>query len=363
MKIAMSLLSLRPGRVGGAETYVRQLVAHLPEVARGEELLLLLDRDVARAVQAPGWWRVVLPLGAGAVAALRILEAYTPWRSRRLGHALDGLGADVLFFPQQSIFPDRVATPAVVTVGDLQHLLFPENFGIFDRTFRARVYPRSMARARRIIAVSDFTRRTLVERCATPPEKVTVVPHGVEPAVPGSAPRAQIDGPYLLYPAATYPHKEHETLFRSFAALKRRGDLPARLVLTGERTRLWKRRLVPLLSSLGLERDVIHLGFVSRANLDGLYSGAEAVVFPTRFEGFGLPVLEAARFGRRFVTSRLEVFDEIGVPPHMQVDFSDPDALLTALRQPPTGLEKEPLRWDECARRTLDVLRSAARDQ
>ncbi len=369
LKIAMSVLSFRPGQVGGAETYVRQLVARLPDVAAGDELFLVMDNDVAGALASPGWKRIVVPLGARALVAERILEAYTPWRARALERIFAGLRADVLFFPQQSIFPHRVEQPSVVTVGDVQHLFSPENFGLFDRTFRPRVYPRSMERARRLIAVSEYTRKTLVERCGVAPEKVTAVPHGIErldeAEVASIRPTELVAGPYLFYPAATYPHKGHDVLFRSYAVLRKRGELAARLVLTGARTKVWSSRLEPLLRELGIERDVVHLGFVPYPELKRLFVGASAVVFPTRYEGFGIPVLEAAQFRRPIVTSRLEVFDEIGVPSRCQIDFADPEALLGAVREPggPTTLEKEPITWGECARRTLEVLRRAARAQ
>jgi glycosyltransferase involved in cell wall biosynthesis len=361
----MSLLSFRPGRIGGAETYVRQLVSRLPEVAPGDELLLAMDDDVARGLPSPGWERVLVASSPRSIVAARLLEAYTPWRAGALERLFARLRADVLFFPQQSIFPFRADSPAVLTVGDVQHLFLPENFGIFDRTFRSRVYPRSLARARHIIAVSESTRRALVERCGILPDKVTVVPHGIEPLDPSEAaavsPTELVEGPYLFYPAATYAHKGHERLFRSYAALKKRGDLPEKLVLTGERTKLWRRRLVPLARKLGIEADVAHLGFVPYPDLRRLYAGASAVVFPTLYEGFGLPVLEAAQFGKRIVTSRLGVFGEVGVPPRFQIDFGNPEAFLRALReQGSAALEKEPVTWRECARRTLEIVRRAA---
>jgi len=360
----MSLLSFRPGQVGGAETYVRQLVSHLPQVAAGDQLLLIVDRDVAGRLPAPGWECVVFPVGARAVVAQRILEAYTPFRARDLERRLAGLRADVLFFPQQSIFPARVEQPAVVSVGDVQHVVLPENFGLFDRTFRKRVYPRSMHSARHLIAVSQFTRTMLLERCGIAAEKVTAIPHGIDPLdgeLPAIAPTGLVQGPYLYYPAATYPHKGHETLLLTYAALRKRGALAERLVFSGLRTRLWYARLVPLARELGIENDLAHLGSVPYDELRRLFLGASAIVFPTTFEGFGIPVLEAAQLRKRVITSRLEVFDEIGVPRRSQIDFSDPQAFLTALRETgPLVLEKPPITWRDCAERTLAVLRRAA---
>lgn len=363
MRLAVSLLSLRPGRVGGAETYVRALLRHLPGVADGDELVAIMDRDVAEAVETPGFERVVVPRSASRVVAERMLEAYTPWRARTVREALGVARPDVTLYPQQSIYPEGAPGPAVLTVVDVQHLHHPENFALFDRTFRPRVYPRSMAQARRIIAISEYTRRTIVERCGVDPDKVVAVPFGIEPAGdPEPLPAAALArGPYLYYPAATYPHKGHEILLRTFAALRASGSIAERLVLTGERTARWRKELEPLVRRLGIQGDVSHLGFVPYAEVRRLIAGATAVVFPSRYEGFGLPVLESAQLGARLVTSRLEVFDEVGVPRDAQVDFSDPGAVLVALRGPrPTRLGRSPWNWRDHARRTAEILREAA---
>ncbi len=367
MRLAVSLLSLRPGRVGGAETYVRALLRHLPEVADGDELVAIMDRDVAGAVETPGFERVVVPRSAGRVVAERMLEAYTPWRAHQVRKVFSGVGANVTLYPQQSIFPAGAPGPAVLTVVDVQHLHHPENFGLFDRTFRPRVYPRSMAQAARIVAISEYTRRTLVERCGIDPGKVVAVPFGVDPDEDPVPPRPSQDalarGPYLYYPAATYSHKGHEVLLRTFAALRASGRISEHLVLTGERTPRWSRELEPLARRLGIRDQVTHRGFVPYPEVRGLIAGATAVVFPTRYEGFGLPVLEAARLGARLVTSRLEVFDEVGVPRDAQVDFADPEAVLAALGGPrPTRLDRAPWTWRDHARRTAEILREAAHD-
>jgi glycosyltransferase involved in cell wall biosynthesis len=270
--------------------------------------------------------------------------------------------ADVVLYPQQSIFPKRAAPPAVLTAVDLQHLFFPGNFPLFDRAFRPAIYPYSARRARRVLAISEFTRRTLIERAGLPADKVVAVPFGYTPSDAAAVPPTdRVAGEYLYYPAATFPHKGHDVLFRSYAALRRRGEVAARLVLTGLKTDRWK-GLQKLARAEGIERDVVHLGFLPYAEIRRVFAGAAAIVFPTRFEGFGLPVLEAVEFGKRVVTSRLEVFDEIGVPPEWQIDFADPDQLLAALRRPgPTRLTRAPWTWAGCVGRTLELLRQEAR--
>jgi glycosyltransferase involved in cell wall biosynthesis len=176
----------------------------------------------------------------------------------------------------------------------------------------------------------------------------------------GTLPAGLEAGAFLYCPAATWPHKGHDRLFRAYAALRGAGRLPERLVLTGQRTPLWERELLPLARKLGIEADIVHRGFVPRGEVEALLRGARAVVFPTRYEGFGLPVVEASAAGARVVASRLEVFDEIGLPPENQVDFDAPEEVAAALALPrPTRLVREPLGWPEVARRTVAVLRAA----
>ena len=145
---------------------------------------------------------------------------------------------------------------------------------------------------------------------------------------------------------------------RGLAAI---GRFNLRLVLSGKQTSHWP-RLRRRIQGLGLSDIVVHEGYVTRQRVAQLYRGAEAVLLPTQFEGFGLPVLEAATFGKRVITSRLAVFDEVGVPAENQIDFTQPDQLLQALGLPaPTILTRSPWTWDDCARATLDVLRTTGR--
>jgi len=364
VKLALSLLSLRPGQVGGAETYVRQLVAKLPIVAApGDRLVAVMDRDVGAAYETPGWERVVLPRSATRIVADRILEAFTPWRARGIERAFAAVGADVTLFPQQSIFPKRASGRAVLTVVDVQHLYHPEHIPAFERAFRAAIYPEGMARAVQLLTISEFVRTTVLERCGIAPEKVTAIPLGYEARDAAAvAPTDRVAGPYLYYPAATFAHKNHAELIRTYAALRRRGELAEKLVLTGMQTAAWP-GLQRLARELGVEADVVHLGYLPYPETRRVFAGAAAVVFPSRYEGFGIPVLEAAvEFGKKVVTSRLPVFDELGVPRERQVDFADPEALLAALRLPgPTVLERTPATWEACARTTLEACRRVAR--
>jgi len=363
MKIAISLLNFRSGLIGGAETYIRQLIAHLPQVmGTDDRAVLVVHRDNADSIEAPGLERIVADRNGRQIVRSRVMEAFTPLRARWAERLFEKIAPDAVLFPQQSIFPKAIPFPSVMTVLDVQHLFFPEYFSLFDRLFRATIYPYSLRRADQIIAISEYTRKTVIQRCRVPAEKITAVPFGVpEHDVSAIRPTDRIPGPYLYYPAATFPHKNHRTLLRTFAQLKRRGDFAYKLVLTGKRTREWD-KLRRLIRELGIHHDVIHPGFVSFDEVQRIYKGADAVVFPTQFEGFGLPVVEAVAFGKKVITSRLEVFDEIGVPQESQIDFANPDELARAIGTPgATRLARPSWTWSENAQATLELLRTAAR--
>lgn len=357
MKIAISLLNFRPGHIGGTETYLRSLVTAMSSVAGEHEVVLVVDRDLAATDLFPGYQCAVVPLSARQVLAHRALEALTPFRSRTVEQTLNSLHADAVLFPQQAIFPKTVESPCAMVVHDLYHIFYPQYLSHTQRMHRKAIFPYSLQRADRIIAISGFTARTVRETYPAVADKVVTVPHGFHhvldtrvDAIPG------VPQPYIYYPAATLPHKNHVALFRAVAALRAQGQFNRHLVLSGLQTRFGK-TLDHDIRRLKIEDLVIQLGYLPYDGVWRLYRGAECVVFPSLFEGFGLPVCEAAAFHKKIIVSRLEVFDELGVPRRFQIDFNDPQQLRQALAEPGhTVLERSPWTWEECAAVTLEHL-------
>jgi glycosyltransferase involved in cell wall biosynthesis len=178
----------------------------------------------------------------------------------------------------------RVGRPAAAaTIHDLQHEFFPAFFSRAELAYRRRAYAWTARLSGLVIAPSAFVAGTLVERLGVNEKKVRVIHHGIDHGrfSPGAGERE----PFLLYPANPWPHKNHERLFEAFALLRRsRPDL--RLVLTGsdhEKTAL----------PAGVEA----VGRVGDDELVGLYHSASALVFPSLYEGFGAPPLEAMACG------------------------------------------------------------------
>src|SRR5215208_399725 len=226
MRVGISLLTLVPGEVGGAETSARGLCAGLAEVGT-------LDYTAFTPPAAPGAgeglpetpvpeYRLARSVPERALAMA--LAAVRPGRLRpRFGML------DVVHYPLTIALPP-LDIPTVVTVHDLQHLDHPELFSRAERLFRARTHEGSARRADALIVPSQFVRRRAVELLGLAPENVHAIAWGVdhERFRPGDEPREQ----FLLYPARPWPHKNHARLFEAFAHLREeRREL--RLVLTG----------------------------------------------------------------------------------------------------------------------------------
>jgi glycosyltransferase involved in cell wall biosynthesis len=215
-----------------------------------------------------------------------------------------------------------------------------------ERAFRAVAWNRSARRAERVIAISAFVRDRAVARLGIDAARVRVVPLGIDhdELRPGGAGRE----PFLLYPARPWPHKNHERLFEAFARLRReRPEL--RLVLTGG-------------GSFGALPDGVEArGLVARGELVALMQRSAALVFPSLYEGFGLPPLEAMACGCPVACSNAASLPEVVGDAARLFDPRDPSAIADAVREvldtpeewTRRGLERaRGFSWDETARAT-----------
>lgn len=211
---------------------------------------------------------------------------------------------------------------SVLTIHDLQYLFFPEYFTRTKLQFLKTMVPRSAEAARLVLVPSEYTRRTVIERLRIDPSLVIVVPHGIAPHEQTELPsdvreRYEIPGHFFLYPAATYPHKNHLILLEGFAKLLEKHP-DATLVLTGAKAwREWKvakemgERINTEISSLGIDDRVRRLGYIPVADLEALYVQATGLTFPSRFEGFGAPALEAMARGCPVIAANVTALPEV----------------------------------------------------
>ena len=347
--VGISLLTLVPGVVGGSGIYARELTAALARVGR-------LDYRAFVPTIAPG--------AAGELPA-HVVESYAaswsmPGRIMALGRAAlwpAPIRSDLcpgslaaLHYPLTVALPSVPDVPAAVTVLDLQHVLLPEFFSRAERLYRDLVYRRSVERAQVVITISEHVKETIVEHLAIEADRVHAIPLGVDLRrfAGGLANRL----PMVVYPANAWPHKNHDRLFEAFRIVTR--ELPElTLVLTGDGA-----------DRLQLPDGVEHRGYVSAEELAALYGSAAALVFPSLYEGFGQPVVEAMASGCPVACSRAGALPEVCGEAARYFDPRDPeaiaDALLEVLRLADEfirrGHERSRLfTWEACARRHDDV--------
>jgi glycosyltransferase involved in cell wall biosynthesis len=290
----------------------------------------------------------VTPRAFGRSDRASTLARDAVWYPFLLGREDD---ADVLHCPTYR-GPTRSRVPLVVTVHDLAVFRHPEAFNRWTRAYSPRVVPRVLAAARRVIAVSEFTRQELIELLRVPDEKIRVVPNAVGEEFTNVGEAAE--GDYVLAVGTLEPRKNLERLVEAVQRTKRE------LRVVGARG--WG----------GVEvggNGVRWLGEVSDKELARLYRGAACVAYPSLYEGFGIPVLEAMACGAPVVTTRGTAMEEVADGAAVLVDARDSAEIAAGIERAATdrdelvarGLERaSQFRWDAVAAATAQVYREAA---
>jgi glycosyltransferase involved in cell wall biosynthesis len=228
-----------------------------------------------------------------------------PLDAWRLAVAARKLKPDDLFFSPGYNSPLVSPSPFVFTIHDLSHVYCPENSSPLIRLYYATIMKRACQRALRILTVSEFTRSQIVEWSKVTPEKVFNVGCGVDAAYGPEGDSYGLSFPYLLCVSNRKRHKNEFRVVEAFA----RATLPAemRLVLTGNPTQ----ELSAYMERHAVTSRVHFTGVVPESNLPSLYRGAMALIFPSLYEGFGLPIAEAMACGTPVVTSNITAMPEV----------------------------------------------------
>jgi glycosyltransferase involved in cell wall biosynthesis len=342
--VGITLLTLVPEISGGSETYARELCRALARVGelRYRVFVPAIAPDASDGLPSSvvNRYRASRTM-PGRIAAMSLAAL----RPRTLRRELELEHLDAIHFPLSVMLPPIERPPAVTTVLDLQHEEHPEFFGRAELTYRKIVYGWTIRRSQMVITISEHARQTLIERYRLAPERLRAIHLAVDHDVftPGGEGSR---GEFLLYPARPWRHKNHARLFAAFAQL--RAERPElRLVLTGE-------------GDFGTLPDGVEArGRVSRDELVDLYRGAAALVFPSLYEGFGMPVVEAMACGCPVACSNVASLPEVAGDAARLFDPRDVGDIAAGVEEVlcepkqwiARGLERATrFTWDACAR-------------
>jgi len=323
LRIGVNALYLIPGGVGGTEIYLRSLLDGLAAIDPFNRYFVFTNRETGAALapQTPNFTTLPQPVRAASRPA-RLL-----WEQTGLPLAAARASLDVMFNPGFTA-PLLCGCPQVTVFHDLQHKRHPGYFRWFDLPFWNFCLFWSAHVSRRLIAVSDATAADLRRYYRLPAGKVAVVPHGVDPEF-RQVSRRRHPEPFLLAVSTLHPHKNLHSLLRAFAAF-RRSRPEFRLVVCGLHG-FFAAPLHDLRDSLGLASAVDFPGWIPRAELYDFFARAWAFVYPSRFEGFGMPVLEAMAAAVPTACSAIDPLTGIVQDAALTFDPLDPAAMTEAL--------------------------------
>ena len=245
--------------------------------------------------------------------------------SYRLARAVSGLRRDDLFFSPGYNSPLTCPSPFVFTIHDLSHVFCPENSSPLIRLYYASIMKRACRRATDILTVSEFTRSQILQWSGVSPEKVHNVSCGVDSAYCPDGDSYSFPFPYLLSVSNRKPHKNECRIVEGFAKSGVAADV--HLVLTG----LPNAALAQCIERGRVTGSVHFTGHILEEKLPSLYRGAQALIFPSLYEGFGLPILEAMACGTPVVTSNVTAMPEVATDASLLIDPSSAEQISGAI--------------------------------
>ena len=365
LRIAINLRLLNPGKIGGMEVYVRNLIKYLLRIDKENEYLLLVTTQNSDTL---------------VYDQSRVSKALISHQDfeREIPGILRSWNADMYFCPLLILEPLYVDIPSVINIPDVQHEFFPGFFSSEVLEWRRKNYRVSAQTAAAVLTLSEFSKETIVEKTGVASDKVFSIHLAA-----GEEYHANLDENtkadvrrkyglpvvYGYYPANTWAHKNHVNLLKALDSYRQRyGDCPD-IVLTGAESEGHK-DFAALVKGLGLKDKVRYIGYVEKNEMPYLYANAAFLVFPSLFEGFGMPVLEAMLCGCPVTCSNTTSLPEVAGSAALYFDPQNPDDIAEKMR---TIMTDEAMRarfieegrelslqfsWESVAKKTFDIFRN-----
>lgn len=372
-RIAVDLTPILPGgENGGAKLMTIELIRHLSEIAGNWEFILLTsDRnheELARLDSAnvrrvcvikqsnqedqaasafsatKAKWRrrvaALLPLPIKTRLSFAIRRAQTRFQRNSL---LRGLQADLLFCPFTAPFFFEPSVPVVSVIYDLQYRYYPQFFGAEECYARDQHFKEAYTRASKLVCISDHVRDTVLQNADVSPDRVVTVPIRLPNRLSSDPSPEQVaailnrvavgDGEFLFFPANFWFHKNHQMLFTAFGMyLSRHPESSLKLVCTGAPGARME-YLREAVTRMGIGDRILFPGYLTDLEFAALMRSCKAVIFPSLYEGFGMPILEAMAFGKPVLCSNVTSLPEVAGDAALLFDPRKPNAIIDAMER------------------------------
>ena len=370
-RITVDLTPLLPGAEnGGAKLVAIELVRHLSRLLPDCEFVLLTSEKshdelayldcsnvqrkcVAGQARPPAFFSIPTHLRIWLQETLaRLLPASfrvrlkSLYRSctfiRRPTGAVKETKADLLFCPFTAPFFYEPSVATVCVMYDLQHRYYPQFFPAEERSHRNRYFNDVCTLASRVVCISDYVRQTVLANSELDPDHVVAIPirlfsrlvrQSADTILQTLIQWTLVEGDFLLYPANFWPHKNHRLLFTAFSIYCRRyPGSKLKLVCTGAPDANME-KLRDAAERMNLKERIVFPGYLPDHEFAALLQSCRAVIFPSLYEGFGMPILEAMEFGKPVLCSNLTSLPEVGGDAPLYVDPRKPQEIVAAIER------------------------------
>jgi glycosyltransferase involved in cell wall biosynthesis len=372
MRIAIDAADLCDRRVDGTRVYIKNILNHLGEIGKTDSFFIYLKGRLNKELNFRRYSNYLLKKS----------KAPFFWTQCKFPFEIKRDRPDTLWMPLQAVpFLTSKKIKVVVTIHDLAFRFFRNHFPLKDRLFLAIFTKMALKRADRVIAVSQNTKQDIIKKYGLAPDKITVIYHGYnnkifnlenardDKEIENIKKKYWIKGDYLLYAGALQPRKNLEVLIKAFENIKKIEKYNnLKLVLAGPRAWLCKDIYRRVKSSANFG-DIIFTGHYRTKDLPRLMGGAEVFIFPSLYEGFGIPVLEAMASGVPVICANNSSLPEVGgkAPQYFKAeDYQELSKILKKVlnneelkqKMISEGLEQaSKFSWEKCARETYEVLK------
>ncbi len=315
-KIAIDLTWVRHNQVGGTESYIRNILKGINVLNPSDIKIVLImsasNADAFGIYNADCFEKLVYEVDS-SVQLKRVV-----WQNTKLGRILKQHHVDTLFEPIYSIpFIGTKGIRVISTIHDLQALHYPEYFNAFRVLWMKFNWNNTVRHADRIIAISDYVRDDIIQNLKAKPDKVVTIHNAIDIDAENCAPESILqkygvkEGEYYYTVSSLLPHKNLNTLLLTMCELKKRNSsvlLP--LIISGVGGKS-KAEIIDLAKKLNIEDCVIITGFVEEDERNRLYKSCKVFLFPSIFEGFGMPPIEAMILGAPVLTTKCTSLEEV----------------------------------------------------